>query len=367
MYDYADPIDYQSLRFVLYARKSTTDETRQVKSIEDQITECRELAKRLKLHVVGKPLTEEKSAKLPNQRPVFRQMITDLRNGKYDGILAWNPDRLARNMLEGGEIIDLIDQGIIRNLKFVTHHFTHDANGKMLLGMAFVLSKQYSDKLSQDVTRGIRSNFARGRTASFKHGYTKDDHGLFVPDSDGFNDIQRAWQMRVDGHSIVEIVDYLNETGYQRVTKTKKRAITLSKQQLSNLFNDSFYYGMLVQAGKSVDLRDIYDFQPMIDESTFNQVQAMTQGRSKKTYKNKRKVFYPLRGMVMCGDCGNVMTPYSPSNRKVMYYRCTNLECKSEKKNVRAKEVVVNFIYPLLQGGFGFTEPNKTTSNIAKK
>lgn len=59
-------------------------------------------------------------------------------------------------MKEGGEIIDMIDVGEILDLKFVTHHFTADPNGKMLLGMAFVLSKQYSDKLSVDVLQVTR-------------------------------------------------------------------------------------------------------------------------------------------------------------------------------------------------------------------
>jgi len=153
-------LDFTKLKYALYARKSRTDEFAQVRSIPDQIAESKEQAKRTHLNVVA-ILQEEKSAKTPNQRPVFIQMIKDIRAGKYDGILAWNPDRLARNMLEGGQIIDMIDAGIIKDLKFVTHHFTKDANGKMLLGMAFVLSKQYSDKLSQDVTRGVRKIYSR--------------------------------------------------------------------------------------------------------------------------------------------------------------------------------------------------------------
>ncbi len=141
-------IDITKLKYVIYARKSTDDPERQSKSIPDQIAECRLLAKRLGLRVVDSPIKESRSAKKPNNRPRFRELIKDIKKGKYDGIIAWNPDRLARNMLEGGEIIDMVDSETLKDLKFVTHHFTKDANGKMLLGMAFVLSKQYSDKLS---------------------------------------------------------------------------------------------------------------------------------------------------------------------------------------------------------------------------
>jgi len=120
------------------------------------------------------------------------KVIKDIRAGKYHGILAWNPDRLARNMLEGGQIIDMIDSGIIKDLKFVTHRLTKDANGKMLLEMAFVLSKQYSDKLSQDVTRGVRRRFTQdGKTPTPKHGYT-NDVGSHLPDGDNHNLISTA-------------------------------------------------------------------------------------------------------------------------------------------------------------------------------
>ncbi len=199
MYD--DVINYSKLRYVLYARKSTEDETRQVKSKEDQIAECKTFAERIPLRIVD-ILEESKSAKRPNNRPVFTQIFKDIRTGKYDGILAWHPDRLARNMLEGGQIIDMIDEGIIKDLKFVTHHFTKDANGKMLLGMAFVLSKQYSDKLSQDVTRGVKSDFAEGKSPAPKYGYFRDESGLNRPDGRNHELICGAWSMRVKGDSI---------------------------------------------------------------------------------------------------------------------------------------------------------------------
>lgn len=175
-------IDFAKLKYVLYARKSTVDESRQIRSIPDQIAECEQLARRLGLNVI-EVLEESQSAKKPNQRPVFKQMLTNLKKGMYDAILAWNPDRLARNMLEGGEIIDMIDQDQIKDLKFVTHYFTKDANGKMLLGMAFVLSKQYSDDLSQKVTRGVRRSFSEGKSPVPKYGYINEE-GLYRPDNE---------------------------------------------------------------------------------------------------------------------------------------------------------------------------------------
>ena len=250
-------LDITKLKYVLYARKSTDDPQRQVRSIGDQITECRNLAQRLGLKIV-KILEETKSAKKPNLRPVFTQMLKDIRVGKYDAILAWNPDRLARNMKEAGEIIDMVDEDVIKDMKFVTHHFSKDANGKMLLGMSFVLSKQYSDDLSQKVTRGVRGQFKEGKTPIPKHGYIRDEDGLYRPDDKNYYLIQQAWHLRSEGESYEKIVKHLDDNEYKKVTK-RGREIKMKKQMLTKMFKDPFYYGILIQNGQTNDLREIYN------------------------------------------------------------------------------------------------------------
>ena len=74
-------IDFTKLKYVLYARKSTDDPKRQARSIPDQIAECEDLASRFPLQIID-VLIEEKTAKKPNQRPVFMQMIKDIKAGK---------------------------------------------------------------------------------------------------------------------------------------------------------------------------------------------------------------------------------------------------------------------------------------------
>src|SRR3989344_3238250 len=294
-------LDVTKLKYALYARKSTSDETRQVRSIPDQILECKELAARTYINIVGKPLIETKSAKKPNQRPVFTQMLKDIKAGKYDSILAWNPDRLARNMKEGGEIIDLIDQGVIKDLKFVTHHFTNDANGKMLLGMAFVLSKQYSDDLSQKVTRGVRSRFREGRTPIPKHGYLNED-GIYRPDVKNFELICEAWQMRGKATAIEVISDYMNKNGYARVIKKSRKNVDMDKRILSKIFHDPFYRGVLIQAGQEVNLCELYNFVPAVSEADYISVQRLDYRKIRPTTPHKI-TFYPLRRMVLCSYC----------------------------------------------------------------
>ena len=350
-------LDITKLKYVLYARKSRTDETAQVRSIPDQKAECRELASRLGLKVV-KVLEEAKSAKKPNQRPVFDEMIRGIRSGIYDGILAWNPDRLARNMLEGGMIIDFIDQDIIKDLKFVTHSFTKDANGKMLLGMSFVLSKQYSDDLSQKVTRGVRRRFEEGKTPTPKHGYINDG-GNFRPDGENFRIMEDAWQMRLEGKSLEVITEYMNKEGYGRLIKKDGRLIKMTIKILTVIFHDPFYFGLLVQAGQTVDLRELDpDFEPVVTQEEYDQVQLLSRHRLT-PYNTRRYTFYPLKAILRCAICGhNMVVAPSTSHiitKRYLYGRCDNPDCKRKKRSIRTK-VVFDFIYEFFRKYFKFTE-----------
>src|ERR1700691_3997318 len=84
------------LRYCIYARKSMEAEERQALSIDSQVKEMRVIARRDQLKVVSVK-TEAHSAKDSGKRPVFIEMADDLKNGKYNAILTWAPDRLSRN------------------------------------------------------------------------------------------------------------------------------------------------------------------------------------------------------------------------------------------------------------------------------
>ena len=155
-----------SIKYYLYARKSTEDEERQVMSIEAQLSELEELAKREKIQI-AKRFIESRSAKAPG-RPAFNRMVEKIyASNEPVGILAWHPDRLARNSVDGGQVIYLIDIQKIAALRFPTFWFEPTPQGLFMLQVAFGQSKYYSDNLSENVKRGMRQKLRRGEWLNF--------------------------------------------------------------------------------------------------------------------------------------------------------------------------------------------------------
>ena len=117
--------------FFLYARKSTDVEDMQVLSIESQLAELREYAARENISIVEE-LVEKQSAKVPG-RPIFNGMIDRIEKGEANGIVSWHPDRLARNSVDGGKLVYLVDTGKIKFLKFPQFWFESTPQGKFML------------------------------------------------------------------------------------------------------------------------------------------------------------------------------------------------------------------------------------------
>jgi len=105
-------------KYFLYARKSTEEDDRQVMSIEAQLFELRELARKENLEILEE-FQDSKSAKTPG-REVFGEMMMRVEKLEGVGILAWHPDRLARNSIDGGRIIYAVDTKKVVSLRFPT-------------------------------------------------------------------------------------------------------------------------------------------------------------------------------------------------------------------------------------------------------
>ena len=121
-----------TLKYCLYSRKSTEAEDKQVLSIESQVKEMMTLAQRDNLNIIDIK-REAHSSKEVGQREIFNQMITEIREGKYNAILTWAPDRLSRNAGDLGSIVDLMDQKLLVEIKTYGQGFKNSPSDKFLL------------------------------------------------------------------------------------------------------------------------------------------------------------------------------------------------------------------------------------------
>lgn len=149
------------VKYCLYARKSTESEERQVLSIDSQIKEMLLLADKEKLEVVTMK-RESHSAKETGQRPIFNEIIDELREGKFNGILTWAPDRISRNAGDLGKIVDLMDAGKLVEIRTYSQHFTNNPNEKFLLMILGSQAKLENDNRGINVKRGLRTRVEMG-------------------------------------------------------------------------------------------------------------------------------------------------------------------------------------------------------------
>jgi site-specific DNA recombinase len=314
-------------KFFLYARKSTDVEDKQVLSIEAQITELREFAKRESLEIVEE-LVEKQSAKIPG-RPIFNEMFVRIEKGEANGILAWHPDRLARNSVDGGKIIYLLDTGGLAGLKFPQFWYENTAQGKFMLNIAFGQSKYYVDNLSENTKRGLRQKVRRGEYPGLAPvGYQNDPRTkTVVVDKKRSVLIRKAFELYAENNSRFEdISNFLAQHGI-----TTSGGKKLHRDRISFILSNPFYYGHFRYSGEVHEGKH----QPVVSKKIFDKVQEVMKQRGKP--KTKGKVEKPFVGLLHCDECNRMIT--AEIQKGHTYYRCTKKNIICGQPYIREEEL----------------------------
>ncbi len=260
--------------YFLYARKSSEAEERQALSIEAQLAEVGAYAKREGIRI-KEQFIESKSAKQPG-RPEFNRMMEKVYASKEPvGIIAWHPDRLARNSVDGGQVIYVIDIGKVVALKFPTFWFEPTPQGLFMLQVAFGQSKYYSDNLSQNIRRGIRQKLRRGEYYNkAPWGYVNNHKTRNIePHPVQSKIIRRAFEEYATGrHTFASLGARLMLWGIQ--SKVNKR---LSLSTVQRLLTNTVYIGLFSIKG------EVYEgsFEPIISKELWDRVQAVLEEKSR--------------------------------------------------------------------------------------
>ncbi len=323
-----------SQKFFLYARKSTDVEDKQVLSIDAQITELRAFAKNEKLEIVEE-FVEKRTAKIPG-RPIFGEMMRRIEKGEVSGIISWHPDRLARNSVDGGQIIYFLDIGNLASLKFPSHWFENTPQGKFSLSMAFVQSKYYVDSLSENTKRGLRQKVRMGIFPSQAPvGYLNDSRTkTIVVEKRKSKVVRLAFEKYTKGNMRLEDVsNFLAKNGIS--TRSGKR---ISKTKASFILSNPFYIGLFKYGGEIHEGKH----EPIISKKLFDEAQEMLKSRGQPERKPQNEP-QPFCGLISCASCGMMITGEHKFKRQkngnvheYTYYRCTK-----KRKDFRCKESAV--------------------------
>ena len=292
--------------YVIYVRKSTEDNKweRQAQSIPDQIQKCIEYIEahkdtmRLKL----KPkdfsdfeseeelriedhdkieanrkiyqstrkyyIIKERRSAHELWRPKWNKLIEKIKKWEIEWLLSYSPDRQARNLVDWGMIIECTDKWLV-DLKYTNFTFENTSSWKMMLGIRFVFSKQYSDKLKEDSWRGVEASVKKWILQwEYKYGYTRNPETWYAePHPKNFKLMKEAFRMKVvDKASDKVIADWLNDNWFERDWKKGKEKKRIKASILSDVWVDPFYCWIYVYGKFTVNLLEVpwANFQPLI-------------------------------------------------------------------------------------------------------
>lgn len=307
-------VDPKKVKFIIYARKSTEGEDRQVASLDDQMDAAERIVKQNGYKVV-KRFTEKASASKHGNRPLFGQMIKMIEQGKASGIICWQANRLARNPGESGLVQQLLLDGKIQMIH-TSDRIYYPWDNVLIFGVEAGMAAQYSIDLSKNVIRGMHSKNKKG---GWNHvapqGYLNGRDEItkqpnIEPDPKRFPLLKKMFMLYLTGnYSVPELVSIMNDDWHYLTPKHKRTGgKPMSVSGLYAILSNPFY------AGK---LRDYEDPNTYIDGQwpamiTWEQYQYIQNNKDSYMEKHNRrpvsysrnKIKHELKGLLTCESCG---------------------------------------------------------------
>lgn len=363
------------VKYCLYARKSTESDEKQALSIESQVKEMLQIAEREGLDVVD-IRRESHSAKDSGQRPVYKEILEDLRRGRFNGILVWHPDRLSRNAGDLGSIVDLMDQHALIEIRTFGQYFRNSPSEKFLLMILCSQAKLENDNKSINVKRGLRTRCEMGlRPGQAVVGYLNEKH------------MDRKCQVIIDPERGPIIKKMFEKVAYEKWSgrkiynwlkfdinfKTARSNKGLGLSNIYQLLQNPFYYGVFEYP---VGSGNFYTgkHEPLISKELFDSVQSHVKS-SVMRVENKEFAFTKL---MTCGLCGSGITADEKfkklkdgsANRHV-YYKCSTSKDRNCKNDYINEEDLIKQFETLLDkidlNEIGIKEKIKTEVQRFKK
>lgn len=301
---------------VIYARYS--DGPRQTEqSIEGQVTECTEYAKKNGIDIINVYADRHISGKSADNRLQFQKMIADAQDGKFDVVIVWKIDRFGRNRQDIAIAKYKLKKAGVR-LLYAAESVPEGPEGIVLESVLEGIAEYYSAELRQKVVRGIREAAKKGKFVgqSLPIGYKLDEHRHIVIDEETAPYIRKVFEMYAEGAKAKECIEYLNSCNI-----VGQRGGKISSAVVYRLLRNERYLGVFDY--QDIELRA----EPLIDEGLFALCQTKHKTSRNSNAAGRAKTDYKLSCKCFCGYCGQLLigeTGTSKAGRKYYYYKCGN-------------------------------------------
>jgi len=336
------------IKYVLYARKSTESDEKQALSIDSQVKEMLAIAERDGLEIID-IRREAHSAKDSGQRPVFKEILEDLRRDRFNGILTWAPDRLSRNAGDLGSVVDLMDEKHLVEIRTYGQQFRNSPNEKFLLMILCSQAKLENDNKSINVKRGLRTRVEMGLwPAPAPTGYLKEKR------------MDRKCETLIDPERAPVIKKVFEKVAYEKWTGRKiynwlkfdlnfRSAYGKKHLSLGNIYrllDNTFYYGVFEYPRNSGNWYT-GKHEPLITKELFDMVQEQIKSQ---VLRSEGKEF-SFTKMMTCGLCDSGITATEKFKKqqngnvhRYVYYGCTKAkDAKCKCGYLEEKELLKQF------------------------
>lgn len=265
-------------------------------------------------------------------RPAMLKMITDIRDNKIDLVLVYKLDRLSRSQKD---TLYLIEEEFLPNsVDFISMTENFDTStpfGKAMIGILSVFAQLERENIKTRLAMGhvgrAKAGYWRGGSNP-PIGYDFIDGKLAVNEYEALQ-VQLIFKMFLDGETINGISKYMHEHYKNKYSSYK------DSSQTGTILKNKLYIGKIKYKGKEYD--GVHE--PIIDDETFNRVQARYKEISSKWSEHYRSPYhgkYLLSGLLFCGNCGAryFVATSRRKDKRYAYYKCYSRDGNSTMKKM---------------------------------
>jgi site-specific DNA recombinase len=317
-------------KYFAYIRVSTVRQGQSGTSLVEQRSAIERYCQRYNLCIVREFEEQETAAR--QGRPVFLQMIRELRQGKACGVVMHKIDRSARNLRDWAELGEMIDRGI--EVHFANENLDlYSRGGRLSADIQAVVAADYIRNLREEVKKGFYGRLKQGfYPMPAPLGYVDRGAGN-IKEVDPVKAplVKKAFELYSTGeYGLRSLVEKMTLLGLRN-----SQGGAISANGLAKILHNPFYTGTihLQKTGEFYEGRHL----PIIGRKLFDQVQAVLSGKMVTTTNKKQSLedVFLFRKLLTCDLCRYRLI--GERQKGYLYYRCQTRDCR--QKTIREELV----------------------------